>query len=187
MSKKRKWNQEELRRAVSSSTSVRQVLGKIGLIQAGGNYNQINKYIKKLNINTKHFKGKGWNIGMTGIGKPRITIEKILVMDSDFQSFKLKNRLFEIGLKNKECEECGWKKISKDGRLPLELDHINGDGRDNRIDNLRVLCPNCHSLKSTHRGRNRKSSGGGIGIRATLKMSSAKADAGSTPAPSTGQ
>jgi hypothetical protein len=161
-------------------------LGKIGLIQAGGNYNQIKKYIAEYKINIKHFKGMGWNKGMTGIGKPRITIEDILVKNSNFQSFKLKNRLFEIGLKNKECEECGWKKISKDGRLPLELDHINGDGRDNRINNLRVLCPNCHSLKLTHRGKNRKSSGGGIGIRATLKMSSAKADAGSTPAPSTG-
>ncbi|KKQ13143.1 MAG: hypothetical protein US27_C0015G0001, partial [Candidatus Moranbacteria bacterium GW2011_GWF1_36_78] len=51
---------------------------------------------------------------------------------------------------------CGWHKVSKDGRLPLELDHINGDSKDNRIKNLRVLCPNCHSLKPTHRGRNIK-------------------------------
>jgi hypothetical protein len=186
MPKKRKWTENNLRQAVISSTSMRQVLGKIGLIQAGGNYNQIKKYIKDLKINITHFKGKGWNKGMTGIGKPRICIENILVNNSDFQSYKLKNRLFEIGLKNKKCEECGWKKISKDGRLPLELDHINGDSRDNRIENLRILCPNCHSLKLTHRGKNRKSSGGGIGIRATLKMLSAKADAGSTPAPSTG-
>ncbi len=186
MPKKRKWTEKNLREAIKSSTSTRQVLGKIGLIQAGGNYTQIKKYIKDFKIDTKHFKGKGWNKGLTGIGKPRITIENILVKDSNFQSFKLKKRLFEIELKKRECEECGWKKISKDGRLPLELDHINGDSRDNRIDNLRVLCPNCHSLKLTHRGKNRKSSSGGIGIRATLKMLSAKADAGSTPASSTG-
>ena len=153
MLKKRKWTEENLRKAVTSSTSVRQVLGKIGLIQAGGNYNQINKYIKDLKIDIKHFKGRGWNKGMTGIGKPRINIEDVLVKDSNFQSFKLKNRLFEISLKNKECEECGWKKISKDGRLPLELDHINGNSRDNRFENLRVLCPNCHSLTPHHRGR----------------------------------
>jgi hypothetical protein len=185
MPKKRRWTENKLRSAIASSSSIRQVLNKIGLIQAGGNYSQIKKYIEELKINTKHFKGKAWNKGLRGIGKPRISMNDILVKDSNYQSFKLKKRLFEAGLKNKECEECGWKKISKDGRLPLELDHINGDSQDNRLKNLRVLCPNCHSLKLTHRGKNRKSSGGGTGIRATLKMLSAKADAGSIPAPST--
>ncbi len=156
MPKKRKWTENSLQKAVASSTSIRQVLNKIGLIPAGGNYSQVKKYISDLDLNTGHFKGMGWNKGMTGIGKPRKTIEDILVLNSNFQSFKLKNRLFEIGLKKKQCEECGWKKISKDGRLPLELDHINGNSRDNRTENLRVLCPNCHSLKSTHRGKNRK-------------------------------
>ena len=185
MPKKRKWTEENLRKAVTSSTSIRQVLNKVGLIQAGGNYNQIKKYIDIYKINTKHFKGRAWNKGLVGIGKPRIKIEEVLTINSNFQSYKLKKRLFEIGLKDKKCEECGWKKISKDGRLPLELDHINGNSNDNRLENLRVLCPNCHSLKLTHRGRNRKGSGGGTGIRATLKMLSAKADAGSIPAPST--
>lgn len=62
----------------------------------------------------------------------------------------------EDGLKPACCEECGWAKISNDGRLPLELDRINGDRNDNRIENLRILCPNCHSLQPTHRGRNKK-------------------------------
>ena len=170
MSKKRKWTGNDLRKAVLSSSSIRQVLGKIGLIQAGGNYNQIKKYINDFKIDTKHFKGMGWNKGLVGIGKPRITLEEILIKNSDFQSFKLKKRLFEAKIKNNKCEECGWAKISKDGRIPLELDHINGDRKDNRIENLRILCPNCHSLKPTHRGKNRKRSSGGTGIRATLKM-----------------
>ncbi len=51
---------------------------------------------------------------------------------------------------------CGWNKTTKDGRLPLELDHINGDSRDNRLTNLQILCPNCHSLQPTHRGLNKK-------------------------------
>ncbi|MEX2398487.1 MAG: HNH endonuclease [Candidatus Saccharimonadales bacterium] len=60
-------------------------------------------------------------------------------------------------MKLPKCELCGWDKRSIDGRTPVELDHINGDRYDNRLENLRVLCPNCHSLQPTHRGRNMKS------------------------------
>lgn len=154
--RKRKWTEETLKKAVSSSTSIRQVLQKIGLVEAGGNYNQIKKYIKENNINIRHFKGRGWNKGLKGIGIVRIPLEKILIKNSDFQSFKLKKRLFLTKIKEEKCEECGWSKLSKDGRIPLELDHINGDHKDNRLENLRILCPNCHSLKPTHRGRNKR-------------------------------
>ncbi len=61
-----------------------------------------------------------------------------------------------MNLKKPECEECGWAKRSEDGRIPLELDHINGDSHDNRLENLRILCPNCRSLEPTHRGMNIK-------------------------------
>ncbi len=156
MSKRRTWSNDQLIEAVKNSTSVRQVLKKLGLALAGGNYSQIKKYIKEFDLKTDHMKGMGWNKGMRGIGKPLIPLEKILVEDSSFQSYKLKNRLFKLGLKDQKCEECDWAKKTEDGRLPLELDHINGNSRDNRLENLRVLCPNCHSLKPTHRGRNMK-------------------------------
>ncbi|MBI5045842.1 MAG: HNH endonuclease [Candidatus Niyogibacteria bacterium] len=93
---------------------------------------------------------------MRGIGKPLLSLDKILVQNSTYQSYKLKRRLFKAGIKFPECEKCGWAEFSDDGRLPLELDHINGDSRDNRLNNLRVLCPNCHSLQLTHRGKNKK-------------------------------
>lgn len=154
--RKRLWTEEQLRQAVGSSFSYRQILKKLGLREAGGNYEQIKLYIKELALNIKHFKGRGWNAGLRGIGSPRITLKKILTTHSYFQSFKLKKRLFVAGLKKCACELCGWATVALDGRIPLELDHINGDRHDNRINNLRILCPNCHSLQPTHRGLNRK-------------------------------
>lgn len=145
----------QLKSAVQNSTSYRQVLAKLNLREAGGNYEQVKKYIKEQGLNIGHFTGKAWNKGMRGIGQPLIPLKDILVKSSLYQSFKLKARLFKQGLKNPKCEECGWAKLSSDGRLPLELDHINGDRHDNRLINLRILCPNCHSLQVTHRGRNR--------------------------------
>jgi 5-methylcytosine-specific restriction endonuclease McrA len=152
----RKWTSDDLKKAVNSSKSIRQTISKLGLIEAGGNYVQVKKYIELYKINTDHFNDQPWNKGLKIFKKPVISLEDILKKNSDFQSFKLKKRLYQAGLKKPECEECGWKKIAEDGRMPLELDHVNGDHKDNRLCNLRILCPNCHSLKSTHRGRNRR-------------------------------
>lgn len=157
--KVRTWTEIQLHNAVKQSTSVRQVLSLLGLKEAGGNYAQIKKYLHFYNIDTSHFKGMAWNKGLRGLGKPIWSLEQILVKNSTFQSYKLKQRLFSANLKPQYCEECSWAERSNDGRLPLELDHINGDSQDNRLENLRILCPNCHSLKPTHRGRNRKLNG----------------------------
>lgn len=154
MNKKRSWNETDLRIAVKKSTSIRQVLKLLNLKLAGGNYTQIGKYIKEYKIDSNHFTGKAWNKGIKLDFKPRISLEDILKKNSYFQSYKLKKRLFLAGLKPMCCEECGWNKKAVDGRLPLELHHINGNSRDNRIENLKILCPNCHSLKASHRGRN---------------------------------
>ncbi|MBI5405721.1 HNH endonuclease [Candidatus Kaiserbacteria bacterium] len=97
-------------------------------------------------------------------------LEDVLVQGSNYGLYRLKLRLFKVGLKKSKCEECGWAQKSPDGRIPIELDHINSNRYDNRIENLRILCPNCHSLKPTHRGRNKGARRGGeIGRHATLK------------------
>jgi len=154
--RKRSWTTQQLKEAIKSSTSFRQVLRKLGLREAGGNYFQLQKYIKELKFDITHFKGRAWNKGLKGIGNPRIPLEQILVKNSAFQSYKLKNRLFKANLKPKHCEICRWAEMAPDGRLPLEIDHINGDVHDNRLENLRILCPNCHSLQPHYRGRNRR-------------------------------
>lgn len=156
MPKTRSWTDEALVKAVKESRSYRMVLIKLQLIPAGGNYEQIKRRIRELAITTEHFTGMGWNVGLTFVPKPPQAIEKLLVLDSPAQSYVLKKRLFLEGLKQPKCEMCGWHEISEDGRVPVELDHINGDHHDNRLENLRILCPNCHSLQLTHRGRNKK-------------------------------
>jgi len=154
--RKRTWNEKQLRKAVSKARSYRQILGFLNLKEAGGNYKQIKKYIKEYNINISNLKGRGWNKGISFPFKPKVPLEKILVKNSDFQSYKLKNRLIHEGLKILHCEECGWGKKAENGRIPLELHHLNGDSRDHRFKNLKILCPNCHSLKPNYRGLNRK-------------------------------
>lgn len=155
MPKRRTWTDEQLVAAVKVSRSRRRVLMQLGLIPAGGNYDQIRRRIELLGLDTTHFTGLGWNKGGAGTRKPRALTE-LLVLNSDVQSHKLKLRLFLSGFKTPACELCGWAQISEDGRIPVELDHINGNHQDNRIGNLRILCPNCHSLQPTHRGRNKK-------------------------------
>jgi len=170
MSKKRSWSDEDLKKAVRSSKSIRSVLIKLGLVPAGGNYRHVSASIKVLDLDIGHFTGMGWRKDKKFDFIPRKKLIDILKKNSDFQSFKLKKRLFMAGLKKPKCEFCDWAEVSKDGRIPVELDHINGDRYDNRIENLRILCPNCHSLQPTHRGKNQKRRGGEIGRRATLKM-----------------
>jgi hypothetical protein len=156
MPKTKRWNEITLREAVKTSISVRQVISKLGLVEAGGNYRQIKKYIEEYNISTVHFLGMHANKGKKFAPRYMHTLKELLVLKSDVQSFKLKKRLFLEKIKTPKCEMCGWDKMSKDGRIPVELDHINGDKFDNRLLNLRILCPNCHSLQLTHRGRNKK-------------------------------
>ncbi len=156
MERKKSWSDRQLITLVKTSFSLRRVIRGLGLVPAGGNYAQVSRRIKDLNLSTAHFKGQAWNRDLKGTGRPFTRLEAILINPSYYQSYKLKNRLFMAELKKPQCEECGWAKYSKHGRLPLELDHVNGNRYDNRLGNLRILCPNCHSLKETHRGLNRK-------------------------------
>ncbi len=153
----RRWTDDMLRSAVAGSRSVAGVLRGIGLVPAGGNYDQVQRRIRELGLDTSHFTGAGWNVD--GKFRPRVQwpTAEVLVADRWVGSHKLKKRLFRERLKQPVCELCGWAaRREHDGVVLVELDHKNGDRNDNRIENLRILCPNCHALQPTHRGLNQK-------------------------------
>lgn len=85
-----------------------------------------------------------------------MTLEEILVRDSTYtDNAALRRRLIKAGLKDGRCERRALDSWMGES-LPLALDHINGDHTDNRLQNLRILCPNCHALTDTWCSRNRK-------------------------------
>jgi hypothetical protein len=142
----------QLIEAVQHATSIRQVLAKLGLVEAGGNYSLVKRRIRDLKLTTSHFKGQGWRKGNRNPVVQPQPLHEILRRGTEFQSYKLKRRLFAEGLKMAQCESClGTEWLGQP--IPLELDHINGDATDNRIENLRILCPNCHALTATYRGK----------------------------------
>ena len=83
-------------------------------------------------------------------------LNNVFTGKAKMRSYNLKLRLFTDGYKEIKCEECGIEDKWNGKDIVLELDHINGDKYDNRLENLRILCPNCHSQTETFRGRNRK-------------------------------
>lgn len=149
---KRTWTTEQFIDAVQSHTSIAQVLNALGLRPAGGNYKKFHQYSNELGIDTSHLLGKGWNKGKAGTRKA-IPLSSILTENSHYQSSKLRKRLIKEKVFEKECSNCNLREWNG-FEIPLELDHINGVNTDNRIVNLRLLCPNCHALTPTYRGKN---------------------------------
>ncbi len=82
-------------------------------------------------------------------------IDELLVAGPRRNRCHVKTRLLSSGLKEPRCERCGLERW-RDQTLPLELHHVNGDGQDNRLENLQLLCPNCHSLTETWGGRGKR-------------------------------
>lgn len=151
-----RWTDEELVSAVAESRSFAQTIRMLGLAPAGGNYDTVQRRVRELGLDTAHFTGAAWNTGASFRPQPVVPLDQVLVAGRATPSHRLKKRLFAAGLKSPRCERCGWDERAADGRIPVELDHINGDKTDNRLENLRILCPNCHSLQPTHRGLNQR-------------------------------
>jgi len=153
-----KYSKEFIEPIVKTSKNIKEVLEKMGLRAAGGNYQVINKYIKQHDINIEHFVEfkKNSLIKLHNLTKQKLS--DILTINSTFCRTHLKERLYSEGLKKRECEinNCGQGEEWNGKKMSLILDHKNGIHNDNRIENLRIVCPNCNATLDTHAGKNNK-------------------------------
>jgi hypothetical protein len=157
MSGFRRYTDSALIEAVQSSRSIRQVLAKLGLSPTRANYAGIQQHFRRLQLDTTHMQGQGWLKGGTSSpwANPQ-PLESILVENSPCRATsRLKRRLIREGFLVNRCALCGSPPTWQDQPLVLILDHINGNRADNRIENLRLLCPNCNSQQPTFAGRNK--------------------------------
>lgn len=155
---KYKFTKEQFEKAVKKSLSIAQVCRELGIVAVGGNYKTVHSKIKLWEIDISHFTGAAWNVGERYRPvKEKAPLSEICIENSTYTSSNsLKKRLYAENVKEAKCECCGiteW----QDKPISLELDHINGINNDNRLENLRILCPNCHSQTHTFRGKNKES------------------------------
>jgi hypothetical protein len=126
----------------------------LGYRSAGGNWRTVKKYAARWDIPTDHFDAHAASLrGLRRYGFRAIPLEEVLVENSTYNRHNLKKRLLAEGLKAPYCEACGQGERWRGRSLALILDHINGIPNDHRLENLRILCPNCAATLDTHCGR----------------------------------
>ena len=140
---------EEFKTIIKNSQSYSDCLRALDLNTKGGSSTDVlKKRIRELNCSVEHFKGKS-------ISSTKYKLEEILIKDSTYANIsRLKERLIKANLLEHKCHKCGITEWQNEP-IALQLDHINGISNDHRLENLRLLCPNCHSQTDTYAGKNK--------------------------------
>lgn len=147
-----KYDKDILIKLVNESNTFADVLRKLDIRTAGGNFKTLQKWIKYYDIDTKHFCRDYSHLKKF----TKIELDEILIENSNYKSTSnLKERLYKEGLKERCCELCGQGEEWHGKKMSLILDHINGVHDDNRLENLRIVCPNCNATLDTHCGKNK--------------------------------
>ncbi len=137
---------------VQRSLSYAEVLRCLDLKQSGGSQSNIKRLVQKFGISTEHFLGRTRNQGDEHQGSRKLPAEEILILRDYLahpeKAYKLRRAMIETGIPYR-CALCGMEAIWNGQPLMLTVDHINGRRFDNRRENLRFLCSNCHSQTPT--------------------------------------
>lgn len=146
---------DRLQQIVDESSSIKEVMKKCGLsVKGTGNYQTAKDVFCKLGINISELMTRSAIVKTRKSIKSRTrSLESILVENSNYNRFHLKKRLIKAGIIEDKCQKCGLDPIWCGEYLSLQLDHINGKSTDNRKENLRLLCPNCHSQTTNYSGK----------------------------------
>ena len=146
-----------LRKEFKTSESVSDLLIKAGLENKGSNFRTLKTALHKIGLSYEDLAKRGKEKATEAISAKRFertwTNEQIFVNGSLFTKNKLRRRVLADKLIKYECSSCGLKNKWNNKKIVLPLDHINGIDSDNRLENLRFLCPNCHSQTETFAGK----------------------------------
>lgn len=153
---KEKYSRENLIPIINSSKNLKEVFKKLSLRPAGGNYKIIHYYIELYNLDTSHFESSSDRCLRMVNNFLKKDISEYLIENSDYSRTSLKRRLFEEGYLKNICCLCGQDENWNGMKISLIIDHINGISNDNRLENLRIVCPNCNAGLDTFAGRNNK-------------------------------